>query len=125
MTNEDKINDLKNTRENKLNMHLSNLEKEIYEAVKYSAVDKLKSLGCNDETPINFMIELQKEYFYPILLLASSIGNSEVIATLLQNKTIDINIQDPTTHVNAFWVAAFYGKGECLKLLAKADSNIL
>ena len=61
---------------------------------------------------------------YPLLLLAASIGNAEVISTLVSNKTFNINIVEPSTEVNAFWVAAFYGRGECMQLLANAGSNM-
>jgi hypothetical protein len=64
-------------------MHLTKIEREIYEAVKYSDVDKLKQLGCDDNTDVNFDIEIKKTIFYPILLLAASIGDFEVIKLLL------------------------------------------
>ena len=43
---------------------------------------------------------------------------------LLQNPSLNINIKDPKTDVNAFWLAAFYGKGHCLRLLAEAGAYV-
>jgi len=79
--------------------------------VKYSDVYKLRHLGCDDNTDVNFEIEIKKKVFYPLLLLASSIGDAEVVSLLLENKTIDINKKEKTSLVNGFWVAAFYGRG--------------
>lgn len=64
---------------NKFNIHLTKIEREIYEAVKYSDCYKLKHLGCDDDTNVNFEIEIKKDVFYPLILLASSIGDLEVI----------------------------------------------
>ena len=64
---------------NRFNMHLTKIEREIYEAVKYSDVDKLRQLGCDDNTDVNFEIEIKKTVFYPLLLLSASIGDVEVI----------------------------------------------
>ena len=75
MTNEDKILKLKSERDQQTNTHLTNMEKEICDAIKYSDVQKLISLGCNEFTNINFMLELNKGEKYPLLLLAASIGH--------------------------------------------------
>jgi len=93
--------------------------------VKYSDCHKLIHLGCNDNTDVNFEIEIKKNLFYPLLLLAASIGDSEVIELLLENKTIDINRKEKTSLVNAFWVAAFYGRGNAMNQLASANANVL
>jgi len=112
MNNEDQIILLSNQRDiNKFNIHLTKIEREIYEAVKYSDTHKLKHLGCDDNTDVNFEIEIKKGVFYPLLLLAASIGNEEILDLLLENKTIDINRKEKSSTVNAFWVAAFYGRG--------------
>jgi hypothetical protein len=34
-------------------------------------------------------------------------------------------VVDEETGVNSFWLAAYYGKGECMGLLADAGINIL
>jgi hypothetical protein len=126
MNNEDQIILMSNQRDiNKFNIHLTKIEREIYEAVKYSDTSKLIHLGCNDNTDVNFEIEIKKNLFYPLLLLAASIGDSEVIELLLENKTIDINRKEKTSMVNAFWVAAFYGRGNAMNQLASANANVL
>jgi hypothetical protein len=51
--------------------------------VKYSDVYKLRHLGCDDNTDVNFEIEIKKNVYYPLLLLAASIGDYEVIELLL------------------------------------------
>ena len=126
MNNEDKIILMSNQRDiNKFNIHLTKIEREIYEAVKYSDTHKLKHLGCDDNTDVNFEIEIKKNLYYPLLLLAASIGDSETISLLLENKTIDINRKEKNSMVNAFWVAAFYGRGNAMNLLAAANANVL
>lgn len=80
-----------------MNTHLTKIEREIFEAVKYSDVYKLKHLGCGDDTDVNFEIEIKKGVFYPVLLLAASIGDNDVIQLLLENKSIDINKTEKVT----------------------------
>ena len=70
-------------------------------------------------------IEIKKNLYYPLLLLAASIGDSETISLLLENKTIDINRKEKNSMVNAFWVAAFYGRGNAMNQLAAANANVL
>lgn len=43
---------------------------------------------------------------------------------MLRNKTLDINVIDEMTGVNAFWLACLYGHGEIMKILAEAGTDI-
>jgi hypothetical protein len=47
-------------------------------------------------------------------MLAAVLGNKNVIKLLLENPLLQINVQDKKSGVNAFWLAAYYGKGHCL-----------
>jgi len=58
-------------------------------------------------------------------MLAATIGNIEIVNELLKNTSIDVNIVDKESGVNAFWYAAYFGRGKCLSLLAEHKSNIL
>lgn len=58
-------------------------------------------------------------------MLAATIGNIEVVKELLKNRSIDVNVTDNESGVNAFWLAAYFGRGKCLSLLAEKQSNIL
>jgi len=58
-------------------------------------------------------------------LLASALGNPDVVRVLLQNKRLVLDVVDESTGVNSFWLAAYYGRGECMGLLANAGINIL
>jgi ankyrin repeat protein len=44
---------------------------------------------------------------------------------ILENPMIDIHVVDKNTGVNSFWLAAFYGHGEVMNLLANAGIDIL
>jgi hypothetical protein len=47
-------------------------------------------------------------------MLAAVLGNKNVMKLFLENPTLEINVYDQKTGVNAFWLASFYGKGHCL-----------
>ena len=44
---------------------------------------------------------------------------------MLKNPTVDINHRDEKEGVNAFWLAAFYGHGEIMSILAKHGIDLL
>jgi len=44
---------------------------------------------------------------------------------MLNNTTLDIDIIDEHTGINAFWLAAFYGHGKIMEILAEKGINIL
>ena len=62
--------------------------------------------------------------YYPIQLAAVK-GEARIMKVILQNPTIDIHVIDETTGVNSFWLAAFYGHGEILSMLAEAGIDIM
>ena len=43
---------------------------------------------------------------------------------MLENPTIDINVCDRDSGVNSFWIAAFYGHGQIMALLAEQGVDI-
>jgi hypothetical protein len=44
---------------------------------------------------------------------------------MILNPTCDINVLDPDTGVNSFWLAAFFGNGEVMSILGKQGIDIL
>lgn len=46
------------------------------------------------------------------------------MTVLVRNPTIDIQVTEPETGVNAFWIAAFYGHGGVMKVLAEKGIDI-
>ena len=58
-------------------------------------------------------------------MIAAMKGDSKIIELLLQNKTIDINICDPLTGINSFWLACLYGHGHIMQQLANSGADIL
>ena len=44
---------------------------------------------------------------------------------MLENVTLDINVEDEEFKCNAFWFACWYGRGEAINLLANSGINIL
>jgi len=52
-----------------LNSNLANLQKEIFDAIKYENIDKFKDLGGSDQFDLNFKIEVDdvdRTTYYPI-----------------------------------------------------------
>lgn len=43
---------------------------------------------------------------------------------ILMNKTVDINVQD-YSGINAFWIAALFGHGHIMRILAVNGANVL
>ena len=41
------------------------------------------------------------------------------------NKTIDVNIKDPKTGINAFWIASIFGHGHIMRELAMTGIDVL
>lgn len=110
-----------------LNSNLANLQKEIFDAIKYENIDKFKDLGGSDQFDLNFKIEVDdvdRTTYYPIQLAAVK-GNTQIIEAILENTTVNINICDDSSGVNSFWLAAFYGHGAAMSTLANAGVDIL
>ena len=51
-------------------------------------------------------------------------GNEKILEAILNNIKTNIEVLDPNTGVNVFWLAAYFGFGECMALLAEARVNI-
>ena len=44
---------------------------------------------------------------------------------MLKNPTVDVNSQCDANGCNAFWLACYYGRGECMCLLANTGIDIM
>jgi len=44
---------------------------------------------------------------------------------MVKNKTINIDKIEEQDGVNAFWLASYFGRGQCCAILANAGINIL
>lgn len=75
-------------------------------------------MGAGEQTDINFTFEMQKGIHYTPLILCASLGHTDSLKVLLQNSSLDIDATEERSGTNAFWTAAYYGRGECLGLLA-------
>lgn len=94
-------------------------------AIKYGDVMKLKDLGPKESINLNFRIEITKGiYNYPIHLACAQ-GQVECVEYMVTCPNLDIDMKDEQTGTNAFWLAAFYGRGEIIAILANAGANIL
>ena len=101
------------------------IEIETYYAIKYGDVFKLKDLGPKETINLHFRVEIEKGvYNYPIHL-ASAAGQTDCLKYMLLCPNIDIDVKDEQTGTNAFWLAAFYGRGEICAMLANSGANIL
>jgi len=107
-----------------LNKHLTKMEKELYLAIKYGDSNKLRDLGGGEQIDLNFNIEIEKNLFYYPIQLAAAIGEADCLKVILENQQTKIDVVDNQTGTNAFWVACFYGRGECVGLLANAGVDI-
>ena len=58
-----------------------------------------------------------KKYF--AFLLAVVKNSMDIVKMILLNPSADIDMVDDETGVNAFWLAAYYGHGDMLCLLAE------
>ena len=51
-------------------------------------------------------------------------GDIEIVKLLLKNNSLDLNVIDENSGVNAFWLACLYGQGSIMKELANAGIDI-
>ena len=58
-------------------------------------------------------------------MLASAIGEIEVLNKILMNPGLDINVTDEKSGVNSFWIACYYNRGAVMGALANAGIDIL
>lgn len=127
---------------------LSSIQKGIENAIRSDNPVMLKDFGAAEQTDINFWIEIERNSlarrskratvsewrpslmdggFLKVtpIILAASMGRPKVLEVLLRNLGVNLDICEETSGVNAFWFAAFFGRGKCLKLLAEAGINII
>ena len=111
--------------QNVVNKDLALLQMEIYDAIKYENINSFVDVGGKEASNMNFKIEISPERSVNPLMLAVTKGNTEFVEIMLQNPTLDINIIDEREGVNAFWLAAYYGHGDVMSLLAKKGIDVL
>lgn len=109
----------------KLNSHLSKLQAALYDAIQFEDSDKFIDMGGAEQVDLNFKIHIDEATSYYPLQLAASKNNVQIVEAILKNKKTEIGVCDEVTGANAFWLAAFFGHGEPMSLLAKAGINIL
>ena len=74
-------------------------------------------LGGNKNANLNFKVT--KEGMNLLLIIAAK-GEAEMLNLMLQNPGLDINITD-NFGVNAFWIAAFHGHFDSLRILYRCE----
>lgn len=116
---------IRERKEAKLNSHLLGYQREIYLGILYDDSDKLVVAGVRDIKDINFKLEISKGNYYTPLMFAAVRGSYRSMEIFVQNQSVDLDIIDANTGVNAFWLSADYGRGKCLSILGKAGCNIL
>jgi ankyrin repeat protein len=57
-------------------------------------------------------------------MTAATKGNLKMLDLMLRNKSLDIDVSDSNSGVNAFWLACLYGHGNIMKILAEAGTEI-
>ena len=93
--------------------------------MRYDNHDKLLDRGAGEQVDVNFKIEVAKGTFYTPLMLCVSLGHVDTLKVLLLNSSLDIDAIEEKSGTNAFWIAAYYGRGQCISLLANANIDIL
>lgn len=58
-------------------------------------------------------------------MIATCRGDFDIFIHMLKNKTIDLNCYDSVTHINCFWLAAYFGHGDIIEFLGNKDINVL
>lgn len=69
--------------------------------------------------------KIRQELLLTPLMFAAALGRSNCIKIFLQNLSLDLNAVEKESGCNAFWFAAYYGRGACMKLLAEAGIDVL
>ena len=48
-----------------------------------------------------------------------------MVSAILENPSVDINCQDPELGINSFWLAAYFGQGDIMQILAEEGIEVL
>jgi ankyrin repeat protein len=59
------------------------------------------------------------------ITLAAAMGHVKCLEVLLQNPQANIDAVEEYTGANAFWFAAYFGRGQAMRTLAEAGANVL
>ena len=57
-------------------------------------------------------------------MIAASLGLVDCLKVILKNRNLDIDAVEETSGINSFWLAAFYGRGTCMSMLAESHIDI-
>ena len=68
-----------------LNRHLTKIENEIYQAIRYGDSNKLADLGGGEAVDLNFKIEVEKDQFYYPVMLAAALGEADCLKVIVKN----------------------------------------
>ena len=93
--------------------------------ILYDDGDKILVAGVKDIKDINFKLEVSKGNYYTPIMFAAVKGSYECMKILVANMSIELDLIDNKTGCNAFWLAAYYGRGRCLSILGAAGSDIM
>ena len=102
---------------------MSNLYNEINWAIKIDDTEKFIGLG-GDHLPLDFDIEVAKGVFYKPIIVAAVTGKTDCLNVMIKNKNCAFDMAEEKTGTNAFWLSAFYGQADSLRILANAGANI-
>jgi hypothetical protein len=89
------------------------MQRDLLEAVDKNQGRQFVILGGSTTANLNFPISKEGTN---LLMVAASKGSTQMLHLMIANKTIEINKQD-RYGVNAFWIAAFYGRIEFMQIL--------
>ena len=51
-------------------------------------------------------------------------GSVEMLELILMNKSVNIDVTDPASRINSFWLACLYNRGDIMNMLAEAGINV-
>ena len=100
---------------------LTVLQDEILYSVQSINLAYFVDLGGLTYLDINF--EDKRSGIFPLGLAAAK-GNSHFVKLMLENKMLDIEKKNPDG-TNSFWIAARFGKGDVMKVLAEHGIDVL
>ena len=84
-------------------------DEELFQAINFENIEKLKDLGAGEQVNLNFQMNVSLgNKCYPIHLAVSK-SNLEMVRVMLKNPTCDPDVVDKDTGVTAYWLAAYYG----------------
>ena len=124
MTFESKLGQLSAMMSKRKINKLSKLQMNLFNAIKQEDADMFIGLGGHTEIDLNYQVWVDEDTKYYPIQMAVAKGNPEIMEAILENTKTDIEKCDERTGVNAFWLSAYFGRGDLMVLLAQAGINI-